>query len=66
MAVALLHRRSPGRNLVRNGGLVEGEEGGAEKSGRLLVGIELEIRMDVNDEGRADGREQAGLQEWVR
>ena len=43
--------------------MVEGEEGGAEKSGGLLVGIGLEIRMDAGDEGGADGGEQAGLQE---
>ena len=53
-----------GRNcvgLARNGGLVEGEEDGTEEGGGLFVGIRLEIRMDVDDEGGADGREQAGL-----
>jgi hypothetical protein len=52
-----------GGGLAGNGGLVESEEDGAEEGGRLLVGIGLEIRMDVDDEGGADGREQAGLQE---
>ena len=34
---------------------------GAEEGGRLFVGIRLEIQMDVDDEGRAEGREQTGL-----
>jgi len=58
--------RRDGRGLTRDGGLIESEENRAEESGGLLVRIGLEIRMDVDDEGRADGREQTGLQEQVR
>ena len=35
-------------------------------SGGLLVGVRLEIQMDVDDKRRADGRKQAGLREQVR
>ena len=50
-----------GGGLTRNGGLVESEEDGSKKGGGLFVGIGLEIRMDVDDEGGADSREQASL-----
>ena len=50
-----------GGGLAGNGRLVESEEDGSEKGGRLLVGIGLEIQMDVDDEDGADSREQAGL-----
>jgi len=52
-----------------NGGggrLVEAENKCAEEGGGLLVGIGLEVRMDVDDEGGADGGEQTSLQEQVR
>jgi hypothetical protein len=62
---AFLNGRNGG-GLAGNGGLVEGEEDGTEEGGGLFVGIGLEIRMDVDDKGGADGREQTGLQEWVR
>ena len=55
-----------GRNSVGlsgNGGLVESEEDSSEEGGGLFVGIGLEVRVDVDDEGGTDGREQAGLQE---
>ena len=46
-----------GGGLTRGGGLIESVEDGTEKGGRLLVGIGLEIRIDITDESRADGRE---------
>ena len=55
-----------GRNvggLAGNGGLVESEKDGPEERRGLLVGIGLEIRVDVDDKGRVDSREQAGLRE---
>ena len=55
-----------GRGLTRDGGLIESEEDRAEEGGGLLVRIGLEVRMDVDDEGRADGGEQTSLQEQVR
>ena len=58
--------RQGGRSLARDGGLVESEENRAEKGGGLLVRIGLEVRVDVDDEGGADGGEQTGLQERVR
>ena len=58
--------RRDGRRVTRDGGLVEGEENGAEEGGGLLVRIGSEVGMDVDDEGRADGGEQTGLQEHVR
>jgi len=44
-----------------DGGLIENEE----DSG-LLVGIGLEVRMGIDDEGGTGDREQTGLQEQVR
>ena len=40
---------------------VESEKDCTE-GGRLFVGIGLEIRMDVDDKGGADGKKQACLQ----
>ena len=58
--------RWDGRSVTRNGGLIESEENRAEEGSRSLVRIGLEVRMDVDDEGGTDGREQTGLQEQVR
>ena len=55
-----------GGGLTRDSGLIESEADGAEKGGGLLVGIGLEIRIDITDESRADGREQTCLQEQMR
>jgi len=55
-----------GRRVTRDGGLVEGEENGAEEGSGLFVRIGLEVGMDIDDKGRADGGEQTGLQEQVR
>jgi len=52
-----------GRSVTRDGGLIESEEDRAEEGGGLLVRIWLEVRMDVDDEGGADGREQTSLRE---
>ena len=63
-------RRAPldgqnGGGLVGSGRLVESEEDGLEEGSGLFVGVGPEIRVDVDDEGRADGSEQAGLREKV-
>jgi len=50
-----------GGGLVRDGRLVEGEEDRTEEGCRLLVRIGLETRVDVDDEGGADGGEQTRL-----
>ena len=50
-----------GRGLIGGGGLIKSEEDGAEEGGGLLVWIGLEVRLDVDDESRADGREQTRL-----
>jgi hypothetical protein len=52
--------------LAGNGGLVESVEDGKEDGGGLLVGNRPEIRMDVDDEDGADGREQTSLREPMR
>ena len=50
-----------GGGFTGDGGLVESEEDGMEEGRRLLVGIGLEIRMDIDNESGADGREQTRL-----
>ena len=55
-----------GGGLPGDGGLVESEEDGSEEGGGLFVGVGLEIRLDVDDKGGADNREQTTLQEWMR
>ena len=52
--------------LTGDGELIESEEDGEEESSGLLIGIGLEVRTDINDESRADGREQTHLREQVR
>jgi hypothetical protein len=47
--------------LTRDSRLVEGEEDRAEEGCRLLGRVRSEVLMDVDDKGRADGREQARL-----
>ena len=56
----LLNGRN-GRGFAWDWGLVEGEEDGAEECHRLVVGGGLELGTDVDDEGRADCREQTGI-----
>ena len=56
----LLDRWNSG-GFVWNCGLVKGEEDGTEESYRLVVRVGLEFRIDIDDEDRADGREQTGL-----
>jgi len=53
--------RWDGRSVTRDGRLIESEENRAEEGGGLFVRIGLEVRMDIDDEGGADGREQTGL-----
>ena len=64
----LLGRTIPGRReggiFVRSDGWVEAEEDCAEVGLRLFVGIRLEVGLDVDDEGGADGGEQTGLRTW--
>jgi hypothetical protein len=55
-----------GGGLTGDGGLIESEEDDAEEGSRLFVRIRFEVRMNVDDESRADGREQTRLQEQVR
>jgi len=55
-----------GRGLTGDGGLVESEEDGAEEGGGLFIGIGLEVGMDIDDESRADGREQTCLRGRMR
>jgi len=55
-----------GRGVTRDGRLIEGEENRAEEDSGLLVGIGLEVRVDINYKGGADGREQTSLREQVR
>ena len=47
--------------LTGDGRLIESEEDGTEEGRRLLVGIGLEVRVDVDDESGADSREQTRL-----
>ena len=61
----LLNGRNGG-GLAGNGGLVESEEDSTKEGGGLLVGIGLEVLVDVDDKGGADGRKQTSLQEWMR
>jgi len=58
--------RWDGRSLTGDGGLIESEEDGTEEGGGLLVGIGLEVRVDIDDKRRADGGEQTRLWEQVR
>ena len=55
-----------GGSLAGNGGLVEGEEDCTEEGDGLLVGIRLEVRMNIDGKGGADGRKQTSLREWMR
>ena len=41
--------------------MIEGEEDGAEEGRGLVVRVGLKVRLDIDDEGRADCREQTGL-----
>jgi hypothetical protein len=47
-------------------GLVEGKEDRTEENCRLVIGVGLEIRVNVDDEGRADCREQTRLRGRVK
>ena len=55
-----------GGDFVWDSRLVEGEEDRTEKGSRLVVRVGLELRVDVDDEGGTDGREQTRLREQVR
>ena len=45
-----------------DGGLIESEKDRVEEGSGLLVGIGLEVRMGIDDEGRTGCREQTSLQ----
>ena len=62
---AFLKRWNDG-GLTGDGRLIESEEDGSEEGRRSIVRIGLEVRMDVDDKGGADGGEQTSLQEQVR
>ena len=51
--------------FVWDRGLVEGEKDGPEEGHRLVAGIWLKLRMDIYNEGGADGGEQARLCDQV-
>ena len=57
---AIPHRGSSGV-FVRNNGSVEAEEDRSEVGFGPFGRIRLEFRLDVDDEGGADSREQTGL-----
>ena len=52
--------------MVVTWGCVEGEEDGAEEDCGLIVRVGLEFGIDVDNEGRANGREQTYLRDQVR
>jgi len=53
--------RRGGGVLTGDGRLVESEEDGAEECSRLLVRVGLQLRLDIENECRADGGEQTSL-----
>ena len=65
MGRVFLERRGGGV-FARDDGLVESEEDGTEERGGLLVRVGLQLRLDIEDECRADGREQTSLRGRVR
>ena len=46
--------------------MIEGEEDSTQEGCRLITGVRLKLFIDVDDESRANGREQARLQDYVR
>ena len=50
-----------GGNVVAEGGIVHIVEDDAEESSTFLVWVRLELRVDLNDKGGSDGREQTSL-----
>jgi hypothetical protein len=54
-----------GGDFVWDCGTVEGEEDGTEEGHCLVVGVGLELRIDVDDESRANGGEQTRLREQI-
>ena len=52
--------------LARDRGLIESEEDCAEEDRGLVAWVGLELRMGVDDECCADGREQTRLGDQVR
>ena len=55
-----------GGGFVWDCGMIEGEENGTEESCGFIAGVRLELFVDVDDENRANCREQARLQGLVR
>jgi len=47
--------------VTEGGGLIEGDENIARGIYWPLAHVDLELRMNVDDEGRADGGEQTSL-----
>ena len=50
-----------GGSVVPERGVVDLVDENTEEGGSLSTGVRLELRLDVDDEGRSDGREQTGL-----
>ena len=55
-----LDRRNCG-GVIWDSRMVEGEEDGVEEGCRPVIGIGLELGLDVDDKGRADCGEQTRL-----
>jgi len=49
------------RDVVAEGGVVDLVDENAEECGGLIVGVGLELGVDLNDECGGDGGEQTGL-----
>ena len=52
-----------GVGFIWDCGMIEGEEDGTQEGCRLIVGAWLKLFIDVDNKGRANGREQARLQD---
>ena len=50
-----------GGSVVSEGGVVDLVDEDTEESGGLITRVGLELRLDVDDEGRSDGGEQTSL-----
>ena len=57
-------RRGTRGDFIWRDGSVEAEENRSEVGFGPFIGVWLEIRLDVDDEGGADRGEQAGLRMW--
>jgi len=58
--------RCDGLIFTRGSGLIESEEDRAEEGCGFTIWIRLQFRMDIDDEGSADGGKQSSLRICVR